>query len=437
MIVSVVIPTHNGRHFLGPCLSALQRTKLPPDTELEVIVVDNGSSDGTEGYLRDAHPWVKALVYPKGLGFAKSNNQARSVARGEVVCFINNDTAVEPEWLLRPLEILRVDPRVVAVGAKLVYMHDFVRVRFQVDRGAVLVDGRVFGTPFDSKVRWSCGGTGVLRGMHGFWMRDGDRLYVPRPIPGLDPLPLPAPVLRCIGGQGLAPGRSISVWAGDREQPLVLGQAPGIVPLPPLESLSTVQLIQNAGSFLNERGEGGDAGAGEEDDGTRYTAEEIVPTLCGGALFVRREDLDRIGWFPESYKVYYEDTDMCLQLRRDGKLLVFCPSSRIRHYHTGTNREWSPFFIENVTRSSAIFAVRHAPAEIARTRVKQVCVDALKDVRHAVKNRLTPNRAWAELPRLRGVVRAVPGLVDAANRRMRERRPTVFALPRQPYTPAS
>src|SRR4051812_28617181 len=118
MKVSVVIPTSNGARFLGPCLEALRASRLPAGTELEPIIVDNGSSDGTTRILA-GHPEAKVLVFPQAMGFARANNAARDVATGSIICFLNNDTQVDANWLNRPLQILARDERVVGIGSKL------------------------------------------------------------------------------------------------------------------------------------------------------------------------------------------------------------------------------------------------------------------------------------------------------------------------------
>src|SRR5436309_312074 len=78
------------------------------------------------------HSEAKALVFPGAMGFGRANNAARAVATGDVFCFLNNDTKVDPAWLERPLQILARDERVVGVGSKLVYMNPFVPVRFSL-----------------------------------------------------------------------------------------------------------------------------------------------------------------------------------------------------------------------------------------------------------------------------------------------------------------
>ena len=171
MKVSVVIPTSNGARFLGPCLEGLGSSRLPAGVELEPIVVDNGSRDRTPEVLA-RHPEAKALVFPGAMGFARANNAARAVATGDVVCFLNNDTQVDPGWLERPLRILASDARVVGVGSKLLFMNPFVPVRFSLPQGMRLrVAVTVFGNSLADKVRLS---SDARDG----WVRNGSVVYV-------------------------------------------------------------------------------------------------------------------------------------------------------------------------------------------------------------------------------------------------------------------
>lgn len=433
MIISVIIPNHNGRRFLPPCLEALSRSDLPPGVELEVIVVDNGSTDGSPELLA-SYGWVRSLIFPKGLGFARANNQARAVARGEVVCFLNNDTTVEPGWLRRPLEVLAGDPTVAATGSKLLYMHSFVPVVARLPTMArVFVSSRIFGGPMDSKVHWGSLPRGHVQGSDGFWLSEGDRIFLPVRLPALDPPQPREPVLNCLAVSSSQPVRVGFSWSG--QPPHHLDRLPGVIPLPPLDTLKErVRLIQNAGGKLDDQAQGGDAGTGEVEDGGRYSKEEIVPSLCGAALFVRRSDLDQVGWFPEAYGMYYEDTDLCVRLRLLGKRLVFCPSSRVNHYHTGTTREWSPFFIENVTRSSSIFIARHGRWPLVRQQLRRVGV---RTARAVLRLGVRGSAAWNQEPELRGTLRSIPGIFDALTDRLRAGTVPTLALPRQPYHPRS
>ena len=111
--VSIIIPAWNEWALTRACLASLRPTLGVRD---EVIVVDNGSQDGTAaGLLR--HGWVRTVSHAENLGFAAGCNSGAAVATGEVVVFLNNDTLVTSRWLdglLAPF----ADPSVGATGPR-------------------------------------------------------------------------------------------------------------------------------------------------------------------------------------------------------------------------------------------------------------------------------------------------------------------------------
>jgi GT2 family glycosyltransferase len=113
---SIVVVTFDNLVFTRLCIeSLLGNTRYP---NYEVIVVDNGSGDGTPAYLRDVarrHAHVRALFNKANLGFAAANNQALERATGDVLVLLNNDTIVPPGWLSRLVRHLE-DPLVGMVG---------------------------------------------------------------------------------------------------------------------------------------------------------------------------------------------------------------------------------------------------------------------------------------------------------------------------------
>ncbi|WKZ56927.1 MAG: glycosyltransferase family 2 protein [Bdellovibrionota bacterium] len=119
--VSIIIPVFNQLHYTRQCLESVWSTTAGHD--LEVIVFDNGSTDGTLEYLRSAQASQPALVVQhsdKNLGYSPANNQAAEIARGDRLVLLNNDTITTPGWLsalLAPLEHAAVG----IVGARLIY----------------------------------------------------------------------------------------------------------------------------------------------------------------------------------------------------------------------------------------------------------------------------------------------------------------------------
>ena len=120
--VSIVILNWNGRHHLGPCFSTLRRLDYPED-RFEVILVDNGSDDGSQEEVRRKHSWVRLIENDRNHGFSAGCNQgALAAAQGEldpeILVFLNNDIHVD-EGFLRELVAPVVRGEAAATTAKM------------------------------------------------------------------------------------------------------------------------------------------------------------------------------------------------------------------------------------------------------------------------------------------------------------------------------
>ena len=112
MFVSVVIPTYNRRPILEKCLLALeqQQTSGTPVERYEVVVVDDGSTDGTPTWLRqntDRFAHVRLIEQVHG-GPAEGRNRGVEHARGDVIVFIDSDLVVTPVFLAKHAEALQL-----------------------------------------------------------------------------------------------------------------------------------------------------------------------------------------------------------------------------------------------------------------------------------------------------------------------------------------
>jgi GT2 family glycosyltransferase len=119
--VSVVIPNWNGREWLPGCLAAIAAQSLPAT---EVIVVDNGSQDGSSAYLRDEHPAVRVLELGSNTGFARAANEGIRAAAGELVALVNTDVVLSDDWLERTVAALAADSGAASVASKILWSGD-------------------------------------------------------------------------------------------------------------------------------------------------------------------------------------------------------------------------------------------------------------------------------------------------------------------------
>jgi len=116
--VSVLVLNYNGKHHLEACLRSLLNLEYPGE-RLEVVVVDNGSRDGSQEFVRRRFPTVRLIEHGKNLGVSKGNNVAAAAVDSECAAFLNNDTRVEPDWLSQMVEALDPAQGVIAVGSKM------------------------------------------------------------------------------------------------------------------------------------------------------------------------------------------------------------------------------------------------------------------------------------------------------------------------------
>jgi GT2 family glycosyltransferase len=110
--VTIIVVTFANRELCAGCLSALERNT--PWPALEILVVDNGSRDGSAGMLAlvaAQDPRVRVVTNAENLGFARATNQGLRLATGEFVVLLNDDTAVGPGWLSRLVAHLEVEPK--------------------------------------------------------------------------------------------------------------------------------------------------------------------------------------------------------------------------------------------------------------------------------------------------------------------------------------
>src|SRR5205085_3445579 len=100
-----------------PCLRSL-RSRLQK-AQLEIIVVDNASTDGAPEMVATHFPRVTLIRNRENVGFARANNQAAAVARGRYLFFLNNDTVVPPGALRELLDYAETHPEAGVVGPRL------------------------------------------------------------------------------------------------------------------------------------------------------------------------------------------------------------------------------------------------------------------------------------------------------------------------------
>jgi GT2 family glycosyltransferase len=114
-LVSIVILNWNGKEHLAGCLDSVVQTTYTP---LEIILVDNGSTDGSVEFVRLQYPSAHIVENGRNLGYAEGNNKGIEQARGKYIVTLNNDIVVEPTWLDKPIQYLESDRRLGIVSCR-------------------------------------------------------------------------------------------------------------------------------------------------------------------------------------------------------------------------------------------------------------------------------------------------------------------------------
>ena len=135
--VSIVIVTHNGLKFLARCLPSVFRQDYP---NFEVIVVVNGSSDGTAGWLQERYSQAKLIENSQNLGYCAATNQGIRQSVGEYIIVLDDDTEMDPGFLPAMVAAAESAEDVGMVASQVVFDHDPTRIDsagIEVDRAGI------------------------------------------------------------------------------------------------------------------------------------------------------------------------------------------------------------------------------------------------------------------------------------------------------------
>lgn len=118
--VSIIIPNFNGLKFLKKAINSLEKQTY---TNFELIVVDNGSIDGSKDFLQgiaNSHSNYKAIFNKTNLGFAKAVNQGIDLSSSEYICLLNNDVEVDSNFIQSLIRCLDYDKNIFSVSSKMI-----------------------------------------------------------------------------------------------------------------------------------------------------------------------------------------------------------------------------------------------------------------------------------------------------------------------------
>jgi len=125
--ISVVIPSRQGRGLLERMLGAVEQDLRSGPRQGEIIVVDNGSTDGTAEFLRQRRPAARVEAHADPLSFSRAANRGAALARYSRLCLLNNDMEIEPGFFAALEAAFEEDPGLFCASAQIFFPEGFRR----------------------------------------------------------------------------------------------------------------------------------------------------------------------------------------------------------------------------------------------------------------------------------------------------------------------
>ncbi|MEA2016407.1 MAG: glycosyltransferase family 2 protein [Actinomycetota bacterium] len=373
-LISIITVNFNGRPFLKNLFDSVASLSYPAE-KIQMIMVDNNSTDGSVEFTRKEFPWVEVVTLGENRGYAGGNNEGFRHSKGRYITLINNDCIVERDWLAEMLSIFKQstkDSKIGAVGSRVVFYYSYLPLQLiagsirQKESGnngklkrlgagisdlSVSHGGRDEG--YDEGINKS------VKYMDGFHPAESDRKGdVWRWTKGDAILAIPA----------ANPDRDIEIKFKVRSRispnnlQFVLGDEI-LRDIKISEKVKTVKIkipknlffhcrdiINSCGVKVNNLFYSMDRGFESIDEGQYDRVEEIFGA-SGSSCMLDRRMIEETGFFDDSFFTYYEDIDLFWRARLAGWKNFFTPKSVARHFHCGTDKEWSYNFTYHVIRN--------------------------------------------------------------------------------------
>ncbi|MBE3094145.1 MAG: glycosyltransferase [Actinobacteria bacterium] len=392
--ISIITVNYNGLRFLKNLFNSISNLNYPEDN-IQVIMVDNGSTDGSVEFVRSNFPEVEVLVLNKNSGYAGGNNEGFKHARGQYIALINNDCIVDANWLKAMVNTMNSsysESKVGAVGSKVVFFYKYLVLDFFIGNEEKV-------SPGDNNdiysARLSGFNTGCsdgkekdlleksLKFLEGFHLQSSDgkngKFVYKLKTKATLAVPIPAGgdntggdntsgnnVVLSFDASSLNGANILNVTMSGKEICSVgLDETGKNIVLDLTKDLFYLKkdIINSCGTEINKAFYSRDRGFNKIDEGQFDNVEEIF-SPSGSSLLINRQLLDEVGFFNKNFFTYYEDIDLFWRARLKGWKVFFTPDSVARHYHCGTGKEWSYSFTYHVIRNRLLMIYRCGWASI-------------------------------------------------------------------------
>ena len=358
--VRLVVLNHDGGGLLERCFDALGAVDWPTD-ELELVLVDNASSDGSVEAVVESHPEVRVIQSPTNTGFPANNLALGDLGGVRYVGLVNNDAFVDPGWVRAMVDALDADVGLGAATGRLIFAPRFVDL--QVDGSGV----RISGLRVDGVDRWR--GAQVVgaasgpdpddRGGVSYESADATTVRVPLEVGPNDDEGATDEVELVVEVRLDGPEpRRVSLDGGRGARTVEVGTTSAWFEVP--VAGRPYDVVNNAGGVVFDDGYGADRGYLEADAGQFDEPAEVF-SWCGGGVLLRPSYLQQVGLFEETFFLYYEDTDLSWRGRAAGWRYEYVPGAIARHVHSASSGVGSALFMHYTERNRLLMLVRNAP----------------------------------------------------------------------------
>lgn len=362
---SIIVIDLNGEKYIKKLLTTLI---AECDSSTEVIIVFNGEIADLQSFKENKN--IRSVVNKQNLGFAEACNQGTKLAKGKYFVFLNNDTIVEKGWLSNLRNTIKSVTRAGAVTSKILFYPKYTECRIETEvftpnSVGSSDDCRSLGIRLCFENKWYSS-TGPLKicGFHGVenlhneewrWSEKKCRVWIPTNCKNL--------ILRIQGPKEMI-GSRVNIRVGVKEICVINNGKEETHELK-LDEKDVFDVVNSAGCILDSDGVCEERGIYEIDE-NRYKTGNVT-SFSGCSVMVSKKAFNEVGGFDASFFAYYEDTDLSWRIRKAGWKIVYEPKSVVRHHHSRTSRQQSPFFCFHVYRNFRWNVAKNARWGIAFT----------------------------------------------------------------------
>ncbi len=373
-LISIITVNFNGKPFLKNLFNSIANLNYPAES-IQTIMIDNNSADGSVEFTKKEFPWVEVVTLKENRGYAGGNNEGFRHSKGRYIALINNDCIVEKDWLAEMLSIFKQstkDSKIGAVGSRVVFYYRYLPFqliassirqegsgknrksrRLGVKIGDLTVGysgkGKNYGVDLDKSVKYLDGFYPAEPDKEGgiyHWTQGNAILAIPVESPDRD---MKIKFKVC---SHISPNNLQVVLGEEILKDIKLSRKLKTVKIEIPERLFVhcKDIINSCGVKINNSFYSRDRGFESIDEG-QYSRVGEVFGVSGSSCMIDRKMLEEVGFFDDNFFTYYEDIDLFWRARLNGWKNFFTPKSVARHFHCGTDKEWSYNFTYYVVRN--------------------------------------------------------------------------------------